>query len=673
MGPIAGQDAYDPNAEADEAARLARARKRYEAASELSRRDDEEAQSDLLMRAGGINQWDPKAAQERQQLGRPLYTANRFPSMEAQIIGEIQANPPSIHCAPADSDATQQASEVFEGIIRSIQRLSLSTQVYSSAGAGAARCGRGHMRIVPVYADDESFDVELRIREIRDVLSVKWDPMAQAFDKADANWCIVVTELDREAFKEAYPDAGEAGWMAARASQRQLDGWHTGANNKVTVAEEWEVKREPYTRYRLAHTQPSYGGMGGVEIIPPTGEEVILDGDVNAETIDGEDAQAFLAEYAQAGFEVVQTRVAYQKKICMYLWGGSKQLAGPIEWKGQRIPIFTVPGRQVFVDGQTIHEGIIRHARDAQRLHNWARSTDLEAVSQSTKSSPMVPDDAIEGYEDEWAMAQKRPVPFRRYKWQPNMPPPRDGEPINSNPGPNALAQAAVTDMEDATGIHAASLGKKSNETSGVAIAERDAQTDTGTFVFIFNLRLIVESIGRELVAAIPHYYSTQKQIMILGQDDAPAIIELASVKLDLGKYHVIAKTGPAYANKREKAAEQLIELLKVAEPWMRGVLIMRALPMLDIPDAEGINEELRAMGMLAGALPPPPQAMGGAPGMPPPGMPGQLPPNVIPMPPRGAPPPGPQPPQTNMPFPPPSAPAARTRAGPAMSGPPGM
>lgn len=681
MGPYGAQS--DPQeAAADEAARLARVRERKKLADRNDQRDDEEAQTDLLMAVGGIHQWDPAAAKERARLGRPLYTANRFVAMLAQITGEVRANPPAISCAPADSDATQAASDVLEGVIRSIERLSQGQQIYAETVEAAATCGRGHLRIVPVYADDEGFDVELRLRAIRNVLSVKWDPSAQEFDKGDANWCIVVSELDKKSFEEAYPDVGNNAWAAAKIASRQLDGWHSGSSDKVTVAEEWEVKREPYQRYRVAHTKQSYGGAGGIEVIPPTGHEAEIDGDAGGATIDSIENTQWLAAAEQAGWEVVQSRTAYRRTVCMYLWGGDKQIAGPIEWKGNRIPVFTVPGRQTHVDGQTVHAGIVRHARDAQRLHNWARSTDFEAVSLSAKSTPIVEESQIEGFEDEWELARKAPRSYKRYKHQNGVPAPRDPDPINANPGPNSLAEAGIRDMEDATGIHGASLGKRSNETSGVAIDARDAQTDTGTFVFIYNLRLIVESVGRELVSAIPHYYSTRKQIMILGQDDAPAIVELSKIRLDLGKYHVIAKTGPAYATKREKSAELLMEMAKAAEPFARFPIYKRVIRFLDTPDADELIAEMEAIGRAVGALPP----MNGAapPGMPQPGAPGPVegvpgapPSNVVRMPPRGAPPmPGPgADPLAGLSVSPPGVPAVRPRVGngqmPAV--PPGM
>lgn len=668
-----GQSADDTQAAMDEAARLKRVRERFALAANHDKRDDEAAHEDLLMLVGGENQWDERAVRERKLAGRPLYTANRFPAMLAQITGEVRANPPAISCTPADADATPDAAEVFEGLIRSIERLSQGQQVYVETVESSAACGKGHMRIVPIYADDESFDVELRIRAIRNVHSVKWDPAAVEFDKSDANWCIIVSELDRKGFEEAYPQVGAAAWANAKAGMRQLDGWRS--NDKVTVAEEWEVVREPFQRYRVAHVAQGFrvDPMTGIPgVIPPTGVEEIIDADTDG-MIDGQMPEAYLAQLQAEGWQVVQTRTAYRKKICMYLWGGEKQIAGPIEWYGARIPIFTVPGRQTHVGPETVHYGVIRHSRDAQRLHNYARSADLELVSQAPKSPVMVAEEQIDGHEDTWVLAQTRPVPYLPYNRVEGMGAPQERSGPGTNPGPASLASAGVVDMEDTTGIHGASLGKKSNETSGIAINARDAQTDTGTFVFIYNLRLMVESMGRELVSAIPHYYSAQKQIMILGQDDAPAVMNMAGIDLDRGKYHVIAKTGPAYATRREKGAELLMQMAQAAPPWAQPIIFKRVIRFIDMPDADDFVAELDAVGQMVGAMPPPPGQMPqGMPGAPP--MPGQPPSNVIPMPQRG-PPQGADPLAGVAPVPPPGVPAARPVVGDTRMGaaPPGM
>jgi hypothetical protein len=247
----------------------------------------------------------------------------------------------------------------------------------------------------------------------------------------------------------------------------------------------------------------------------------------------------------------------------------------------------------------------------------------------------------------------------------------------------------ALTGIKDTTGIQDAAIGKRSNETSGIAIQARDAQVDTGTYVYLDNLNSTIESMGNELVSAIPHYYSARKQIMILGKDDAPAIMELDGIDLNLGKYHVICSRGPSYQSKREKAAEIMMQMSKAAPPWAQPSIFMRVAKLVDMPDADDFIAEIRTIGEMIGQLPPSqPQGMPGMPpGMMPPGMPGAppgmppgMPPgapppnNVIPMPPRGAP-QGADPLAGLSPVSPPRAPAARPVVGDARMGaaPPGI
>jgi hypothetical protein len=53
-----------------------------------------------------------------------------------------------------------------------------------------------------------------------------------------------------------------------------------------------------------------------------------------------------------------------------------------------------------------------------------------------------------------------------------------------------------------------------------VAIARRDEQGNTATFVYIDNLEDAIETTGRILIDLIPHYYSDERVIRLLGEDD---------------------------------------------------------------------------------------------------------------------------------------------------------
>ena len=55
-------------------------------------------------------------------------------------------------------------------------------------------------------------------------------------------------------------------------------------------------------------------------------------------------------------------------------------------------------------------------------------------------------------------------------------------------------------DMKDVTGIHDASLGAQSNETSGRAIMARDRQGDVATFIYPDNLKDAIREGGEGVV-----------------------------------------------------------------------------------------------------------------------------------------------------------------------------
>jgi hypothetical protein len=84
-------------------------------------------------------------------------------------------------------------------------------------------------------------------------------------------------------------------------------------------------------------------------------------------------------------------------------------------------------------------------------------------------------------------------------------------------------AQEALTctqDIKDVTGLHDASLGIQSNETSGKAIMARDRQGDVATYIYPDNLKEAISECGRVINDLIPMVYDTARTIRILGDDE---------------------------------------------------------------------------------------------------------------------------------------------------------
>lgn len=625
-------------------------------------RENFEAMADDLRMVGG-DQWDRQARAEREAYSLPCYQGNQFTTYIQQITGEIRRNKPAIHCVRADGAATADVAEVMEGIIRNAERASDATSVYAAVAKSVSACGIGHARLHHTFVGD--WDAELRISYIEDPFSVLWDENAKRLDKGDAKRCLVVTELSKKDFEKQYPKHSSATWAQERPFAQDAK-WSCGSDNKVTLAEYWVIKETPIKLTRVIHNQHWLDQWGRFQ--PPTGQEQTLTNLSDEER----------AELSQTGFSIVQEREDVDREVCMYLLGGNAVIAHSV-WPGERIPIFTCVGEQIDRGDKIITHGLVRWVKDAQKAFNLARSIDLQLLGMTPKSPFILDLETIKGSENIWNTAHRIAYPYLPYNSQGGQrAKPERVDPISQNPGPQAAASVAHDDMQAGMGIFNASIGQRSNETSGKAIDARDAQADTGTFVYIDNLAKMISAIGQEAVNVIPIIYSTQKMLAIVGPDDSQGIVDIEAMKaagsgLDIGKYLVFCKVGPAYQTRREKSVDRLVSMGQFAPDYAQPILFKHIVLNDEMPNADEFVRELEEA--RAAAMAPPP-----IPGMPPPGAPmppGAPPPEQMMPPPEAvaAPMPGRAPPLADLNvFPPPGLfPASGPVVAPLEAGPPGM
>lgn len=520
------------------------ARERFTQGASADRENREAGYDDLRFLAG--HQWDVGVEEERRLAGRPCLTINRLPQFVAQVVGDIRINHPGIKVRPVE-DADQEMAEIREGLIRSIENQSRASAVYVKAGQDQVACGRGSFRVDIEYASDDVFDRDLFIRPIADPLSVVWDPLSVELTGADAKWCFVPIDMDREEFEEAYPDCSPTELEVST----DTDNWYS--SETVRVTEYWQVKETPVTLSLLA------------------------DGRV----VEGEDPQA------------VKVRQSVRKSVTMDLITGHKRLEKQIEWPIKRLPIFRVEGWVIQIAKRRERFGLIRFAKDPQRLRNYWRSVAAETIALAPKSQWLAHKDSIKGVEDDFRDAARGNDPV--LTWTGNTPPSRVDPPVI----PVAvLQQAQITedDMKAVTGLHDASLGERSNETSGRAILARQKEGDVATYIYHDNLKLAIAEAGEVLNQLIPLVYDTARTIRVLGKDEEPKIVRVNDengIDLSRGKYDIVVETGPSYSTRRTEAAEAMTAFIQAVPQaaQVAGDLIAKA---QDWPDADAIAERMK-------------------------------------------------------------------------------
>lgn len=550
---------------------------RFRASQAGSSVNREKAVQDIRFARLGI-QWPDAIARQRQQEGRPVLTINRLPAFVRQVVNDARQNSPAIQVVPVDNGADVDTATVIGGLIRAIERGSNAAVAYDTALEHAVSCGFGFFRICTDYAAPDSFDQVAKIERIANPLSVHWDTNSVEFDASDWQFAFVSDMLLESEFKRAYPKAKPISWEAGRGDD-WLD-WF--GEEKVRVAEYWE--RTEIKRKLL----------------------LLSDG---AAVREDQLTDQIKAALMLAGIAPVREREATDWKVTRRVINGAEVLE-ETDWPGSMIPICPVWGEEVVIDGLRHFRSLVRDATDPQRMFNFWRSASTELVALAPRAPWIVPEGGIPmGEEGEkWRTANTRSHPYLLYRPGAGAMPQR--QPFAGVPA-GAIQEAlnAADDMKAITGIYDASLGARSNETSGRAILARQREGDVGTFHFIDNLSRAIQYAGRILVEIIPSLYSARETVRILGEDQQAKVVKLTQeagggvgpdgrerlYNLSVGRYDVSVKTGPSYTTQREATRESLIQLAQAA-PQAAPILADMVMRLMDFPDADKAARRLQAM-----------------------------------------------------------------------------
>lgn len=539
--------------------------------SQKEKENRDNALDDLMFLAG--KQWTDEDILARKAEKRPMLTINHMGKFVRAITGPLRQSAPSIQPMPVDDKTDPVTSSIMAGLIRQIEYQSGASSVYAWGAGCSVACGIGHWQIGTKYCDD-SFDQEITIKRIVDPLAVVWDSNAFELDRSDAYECFVSEWISKQAYMRDYKDTGVPSDFPSAASGTGASYWREG--DLIRIASRW-FKRP--VKKRLGQTQD--GRVFDITAWPR--ERVALEG-------------------------IVKERVADSYEVMHEKLSGDGVLSDPEKWAGRHIPIIPVIGEEISIDGKVYRHGIVRFAKDPNRLYNYWRSASAEVISLAPKAPYIGTVAMFSGLEEQWRRANSTNTPFLAFNPDPEMPGMRPERQAPPAP-PSALwqeAQIAQEDEKGVTGIFDAALGAQSNETSGVAINARKSQSNDGTFVYYDNFNHSIRRTGQVLIDLIPKIYDGERIVRILGDDgeisfapinktmmtaDGPVLVN----DLSAAKYDVRIKTGPSYASARAEGKEQLSNIL-AANPAMMNVIGDLYFENQDFPGAKEIAARLKKM-----------------------------------------------------------------------------
>jgi len=568
---------------------LSIARKRLDMAINAYSESREDEMDDVKFAAGSPDnhwQWPADVLQTRGAVqgqtinARPCITINKLPQHIKQVTNEQRQNRPSGKVIPASDDANEDIAEIFDGIIRHIEYISDADVAYDTACENQVTQGEGYFRILTKYCDDASFDQDIFIGRVRNSFSAYLDPLIQDPCGADAEWGFVTEDILKEEFEVKYPNAKPLSSLQQQGvGDQNLSQWISEAT--VRIADYYYVTHERVT----------------LNLYP--GNRSVIAGSP-------EDKQAQIM-----GLKPIKSRQVDVRRIKALKINGYEVLESS-DWAGKYIPIIRVVGNEVEVEGRLYLSGIVRNAKDAQRMYNYWVSQEAEMLALAPKAPFIGYGGQFEGYENQWKTANTQNWPYLEVNPDVTdgqgsvLPLPQRSQPPMASSGLLQAKAGASDDIKSTTGQYDSSLGQTSNERSGKAILAREHQSDTGTYHYVDNLARAIRYGTRQIVDLIPKIYDTQRVARIIGIDgkvdkaevnpqqpqavnkivDEQGITIRKIYNLGVGKYDVRVTTGPSYVTKRQETLEAMSRLLQGnPELWkVAGDLFIKN---MDWPGAE--------------------------------------------------------------------------------------
>jgi hypothetical protein len=540
--------------------------------------------------AYNMYQWPDTISSDRRASDRPCLTTNVVKQHNFSIINDAMQNKPGIKYRAVGDGASKEGADIWDGIARQIEYTSSFQSILDIATKSQVEGGVGYWRVVTEFENDKSFNQIIKFAPISDARAVYIDPDCQQLSCSDANFAFIFNDMLVEEFNRLYPGNEDA--ISNSTGLGESYGWVK--KDHVRVAEYFYVEEHKDTLVLIEDQE--------------TGQSVTL----------------LKSQIGQGAFRLLKadaatmTRPVVTRQVKWALIAGNKKIEEN-DWAGKYIPVVKIVGEEIVIDGLLDRKGHTRAMLDAQRMLNYWNSASVEFGALQTKTPWVVAKEAVDGFEDEWALANQENMAYLLWNSKAE-----DGtdiaKPERIAPPVQAMAyaqgaQQARAEMMMVSGQYENTMGQQGNERTGKAISERQRQGDRATYHFINNIGIGIRFSGEILKDLIPKIYDTKRVMQLLGEDGVETQVMLDpnakqawekrkmaqefSVEQifnpNIGEYAVYADMGPGYATRREEAWNAFNNIL-TQSPQLVSVIGDLLLAAGDFPLSQEAAARLRRM-----------------------------------------------------------------------------
>lgn len=536
---------------------------------------------------------------------KPRFEANKVHKAVIRVVNEYRNNRIDVNFIPKDG-VESDLPDACNSVYRADQEDSMADEAIDNAFEEAVGGGMGAFRLCADYENDEDDEDERQHIEWESIVDadqcVYFDLGAKRQDKSDAKRCYVLTGMTRRAFKDEF-DKEPVSMDYVEAPNFD---WVTSTD--VYVCEVYE--EEKVTTNVTTLTNPTVEEKKKVSW---------------TEKDEKADHDKEIRELKILGWKVEKSRKLKKCRIHKYIIDGQEVLEDCGYIAGEHIPVVPVYGKRWFVDGIERFMGVVRLAKDSQRLKNMMLSLLAETAAYSAMEKPILTPEQVAGHENLWARDNIDNNPYLLVNAIRDE---QTGNPINIGPAaytkpptiPPALAALLnITEMDIADILGNPQDGEKiESNLSGKAVELVQTRLDMQSFIYMSNMAKALKRAGQIWLGMAKELYVEKgRKLKAKSVDGALDYIEIARPSMKDGKQitendfsradlDVVATVGPSSESKRAAVARNLIQLAAVTpDPMEKSTITGFAIQNIDGEGLNDLREFYRRKNVLNGLVEP--------------------------------------------------------------------
>ena len=540
-----------------------------------------------------LEQWDPDVVSSRGE-SRPCLTIDQIGEPYRQLVGQMRSSKPAIQINPVDNGADIDTAEVFQGLIRHVEMTGHAKSAREEAFKGAVGPGWGFYRLFTEFEYDDMpggdpaslFDQCIKYQAMENQFTVFRDPSTPLHEPWKCGWALVIEHVPTDEFKVKWPEALATSADCFAATGLFMPDWYT--DGTVTVADYYYVEEVDDPK------QPEMALLSGGQIVP----------------LDQVPPKSHILQRRKPKKRIVRLAKITGAGI---LEGNEDNTAGR-EQPWPFIPIVPVWGESLTVKGKRSLRGIVRAARDPQRMYNYQNSELVYELALAPKSKVIAAYGSIEPYETQWKNAPSQAYTalyFDAYDREGRQQPPPAVAQFTDPAKIQSLVVAInqhKADLRSTTGWYdATDPNRKNADQSGRAILARKEAQAEGAVNYKDNFGAALLFEGMLLLGAIPKIYNrpgrvlrivgleneTESEEVTVGQPRQSEKGVAGIFQWGAGRYDVVPSVGVAYSTRRQEAADFQLELMKVLPEPMAAAMAPIAVRNMDGPGNREIADRL--------------------------------------------------------------------------------